>query len=744
MRVLYTLTIFIGSALLFLIEPAIAKLILPVFGGAPAVWSASLLFFQGALLAGYAYAHGSIRKFGVKKQSFIHIGMMVFAGLFLPFGSSSPAFAWMRGLAERQAGPPALLVIAGLAGLVGLPFFIVSAGSTTLQGWFTATKDPERKNPYFLYSASNLGSMLALLSYPLLIESRLGLIQQGQWWAVGYWGLVAITAVCAFTLPNDTAETASQLTEEAEVVKPTTWDQRRNWVLLAAVPSSLLMGVTTYVSNNVAPIPLLWVVPLALYLLSFILAFARKTLVKAVHLGRILPLIATPLAVVIVLESSTPLVPLAALHLVAFFVAAWMCHARLHEDRPNSAHITEFYLWVAVGGVVGGVFNALVAPLVFSTLAEYPIAIVLALALRPKQYERKAGRADYLVPLGVGMVTLIMVLAVKLGPSILAGHTMPPMEPTPFRTFLVVGIPTILTFFAVDRPVRFAACLGAMFLVSNLSHSSTDGIVATSQRSFFGVHRVILNQRGNMRTLVHGNTTHGIQDWDNPDRPLTYYYSTGPIGQVFTKLKPQLATEHIGLVGLGVGSLAAYGQPGQRMTYFEIDPTVRAVASDPKLFTFLSRTKAKLNIVMGDARLTLNQQPDQEFGLLVLDAFSSDAIPVHLLTKEAVAMYLRKLTPNGLLAFHISNRYLDLEPVLDAIAHELKVIPYIQEDGPGDEEKLQGKTQSRWMLFARRKEDLGALIGRVTYWDVSTPETLPKVWTDDFSNVLGAFKSSDD
>jgi SAM-dependent methyltransferase len=381
---------------------------------------------------------------------------------------------------------------------------------------------------------------------------------------------------------------------------------------------------------------------------------------------------------------------------------------------------------------------------VFSTLAEYPIAIVAALALRPKQYERKAGRADYLVPVGIGAVTLLAVLGVKLGPTILAGHVVPPIEPGPLRTFLVVGVPTILTFFAVDRPVRFAACLGAMFMVSHLSHSSTDGIVATSQRSFFGVHRVVLNRNGNMRTLVHGNTTHGIQDWNHPDRPLTYYYPTGPIGQVFTKLKSQLATEHVGLVGLGVGSLAAYGQPGQRMTYFEIDPTVRAIASDPHYFTFLSRTRAKLDIVMGDARLTVSQQPDGEFGLLVLDAFSSDAIPVHLLTKEAVAMYVRKLTPSGILAFHISNRYLDLEPVLVGIAREIGLVSYIQEDGPDDEEKLQGKTQSKWMVFARKKADLKGLMGRINPWDETQVESVPKTWTDDFSNVLGAFKGNED
>jgi hypothetical protein len=757
-RALFTLTLFLSSCLLFLIQPMVAKMILPTFGGAPAVWSASLVFFQGALLLGYGYAHLSTSKLGPRRQWLLHLPLMLVALVALPLSTQTDFFGSVQRMATEPGRNPALLVILALGALVGLPFFVVSAGAPILQRWFASTSDPAAKDPYFLYSASNLGSMLALLAYPFLLEPRLSLTDQSRFWTAGYIALLVAMALCAFALVRAKKAETTETEEVEEEAPPTTWKQRGLWILLAAVPSSLLLGVTTYVTSNVAPIPLLWVVPLALYLLTFIFAFANRQIVTAKHLGRLLPLLVAPLAIVIVLESSSPLWPLATLHLVVFFVAAWMCHARLHATRPAPARLTEFYFWMSLGGVIGGAFNALLAPLLFNTLAEYPLALVLACILRPPILSRQPKEGsnpslyqrlssvwnrrslDLGFAVATGLVAAVTVIIARNGIPALQVY---PMGSGPLRTFLTLGLPAILCFLAIDRPLRFGLALGALFLVSNALHTSSDGKIAATERSFFGVHRVVLRQNDRFHNLVHGNTLHGIQDYKNPDRALTYYHRTGPIGQVFREFSGPKAKDHVALVGLGVGSLAAYGEEGRSMTFFEIDPTVLKVASDPRLFTFLSRSKARPEVVLGDARLTLARQPDGRFGIIVLDAFSSDAIPIHLLTKEAIQMYTKKLTPDGILAFHISNRYLDLEPVLAAAAKDFGMIALGQVDGPTSEEEDEGKTQSNWVLMARNRADFGKLVGRATQWSELEPTGI-RVWTDDFSNVLSAFKQSGD
>lgn len=745
MRVLFTLTLFLSSFLLFLIEPMVAKMILPTFGGAPAVWSASLVFFQAFLLLGYGYAHLSTRRMGVRRQSALHIALMAVAAVTLPFSTASGGFATIRDMATNERGQPALLVLMALTLLVGLPFFVVSAGSSLLQRWFATTGDPAARDPYFLYAASNLGSMLALLAYPFGVEPALRLQDQSRIWTFGYAALVLAMAVCAFALrrgkPAATAE-ADEATEEPRP-EPTT-KQRLRWTLLAAVPSSLLLGVTTYVTTNIAPIPLLWVVPLALYLLTFIFAFSNRKLLPTGVLGRLLPILVTPLALVVILESAQPLLPLACLHLAVFFVAAWMCHGLLHDERPDAAHLTEFYFWIALGGVIGGAFNGLLAPAIFHSLAEYPIALVLACLVRPAIVSRRAGAPgsvrgfwnrkdlDWAYPLATLIVTIALVLIVK-GQNVQG----------PPRTFFMLGVPAILCFLAIDRPIRFGLALGAVFLVSSTLHSNSEGVVALSERSFFGVHRVVLLENGRMHRLVHGNTIHGLQDMTHPDTPLTYYYPTSPIGQVFKYFSGARAKHDVALVGLGIGSLAAYGEPGQNMTYFEIDPVVRAIATDTRYFTFISRSKANVKIVLGDGRLTLAKQPEGKFGLVVLDAFSSDAIPIHMLTKEAVQMYLRKLQPDGVLAFHISNHYLGLEPVLAAIAKDLKLQAIDQQYGPLPSEASAGATQSEWVVMSRHENDISGLLGQGSDWSQADPDPHVPEWTDDFSNVLSVFRQED-
>jgi hypothetical protein len=507
------------------------------------------------------------------------------------------------------------------------------------------------------------------------------------------------------------------------------WSQRLLWVALAALPSSLLLGVTSFLTTNIAPIPLLWVIPLSIYLVTFILAFARRQLVSAKVLGRLAPLLAIPLALMIILESNEPIGPISAVHLATFFVLAWMCHARLNESRPSVGGLTEFFVWISLGGVIGGIFNAIIAPLIFKSLAEYPLALVLAVMLRP-QISGTKGKRDYIFPALVGVATLTGAACVKAF-GIQAGTA---------ATMATAGVPLILCIFAMDRPVRFGLCLGIVIFIANLTQSKDGNTVILRDRSFFGTHVVAQSKDGRMIQLLHGNTRHGMQDRENPRLALTYYHPSGPIGHVFNAFSGPLAKKDVALVGMGVGSLASYGEPGQHMTFFEIDPVVRRVTTNPNYFTFIRDSRATVDIVMGDARLTLSEQPNGKFGLIVLDAFSSDAIPVHLLTREAFQMYVAKLAPNGVIAVHLSNRYLELEPVISAVAKSLRLQAKSFTDGVTIEERESGKNESTWAILARNESDFGPLNSDSNWGELET-WTNQRPWTDDYSNVLGVFRT---
>ncbi len=722
MRFLFILAAFLSSSLLFMVEPMAAKIILPTFGGAPAVWNTSLLFFQAVLLLGYGYAHLAAVKLKPRTHAALHLAVALIAIAVLPISSHGAWFQTVRSWAAEDR-PPVPLIFLALGGLIGLPFFALSANSSTLQKWYASTNQPDAHQPWFLYSAGNIGSMLVLLAYPSLIEPRLTLGEQGRIWTIGFVVLLLLLAGCAWLGNRERAAVQEEASQDPQIpVKDVNARDRWRWLILAAVPSSLLLGVTTYLTSNIAPIPLLWVVPLALYLLTFIFVFARRPMTPANQLGRIYPLILTPLFVVLVLEAASP--ALAVFHLAVFFVAAWMCHSLLAIEKPAPKHLTEFFFYVSLGGVFGGIFNAIIAPLAFNTLAEYPIALVLAALLIPRREGTKSKPVlDVLYPVAVAA----LILAISLGAS------QAKVEAGTMRTFVTIGVPAILCFLAVDVPIRFGLTIGAALLMASTLHIASDGTVVLTERSFFGVHRIIVKNKGKLHELINGNTIHGIENFDHLDLPLTYYYPNGPIGQVMNEYKPQTAA----FVGLGVGSLASYGKPGNRFTYYEIDPIVEKIASDPHWFTFLRDSKAKMDIRLGDARLELDNTK-ATYQLIVLDAFSSDAIPIHLLTLEAIQMYLRHLEPNGLLAFHISNRYLSLEPILSAATRDLGLLGYIQDDGPSEDEKALGKTQSEWVIIGRNAASFKGI--KVAWWSDLNPTT-KRAWTDDYSNVLGAFKS---
>lgn len=723
LRLIFTLTIFLSAGLVFLVQPMVAKMILPVFGGSPAVWNTAMLFFQALLLLGYGYAHLASRYLGPKRHAGIHLALLAAVLLTLPF-------ALPKGFEPPATANPSLAVLMVLGLMAGPGFFIISAGAPLLQSWFARTNDPQAKDPYFLYAASNLGSLIALLGYPIWVEPGLKLRDQSGLWMGLYVALIVGMGLCAWLLwKSPPPEASEDLAEEATAELPIVWKQRLHWIALAAAPSSLMLGATTYLTTNLSPVPLLWIVPLSLYLLTFVIAFAKKQVIPVKWISFALPLVALPLVWSMLSHVTQPLLLLAVLHLVTFFLAAWSCHGYLAELRPSAKHLTEFYFWLSVGGVVGGIFNALLAPVIFKTIWEYPIALFAACLLR-KPAEIKPGR-PYLDLASVFIVAGLALLgAVIADRAELRGNA---------YLAVALGFPALATFLFMDFPVRFGLALAAMYTTVTL-HSDMSRVnpYVHRGRSFFGPHWVYNEDGGKVRSLAHGNTVHGSQFTD-PEKaltPTTYYVRQGPIGQVFENVVRPMNWRDIAVVGLGTGGLASYGRKQDHFTFFEIDPEIVKVAQNPELFTYLSRTPATVEIVLGDARLTLNKQPDEKFDLLVLDAFSSDAIPMHLLTREALSMYLKKIRPSGILAVHISNRYLNLKPPLAVASRELGVPAIDQIFTVLPMARITDfATGSEWVVFCRDPKVMEMLRKTGLWVSLSPPANFP-VWTDDYSNIL--------
>lgn len=718
LTVLFAATLLVSSALLFLVEPMFSKLLLPLAGGSPAVWNTAVLFFQLVLLAGYAYAHWAVQKLGVRRHAVVHITLLIVAALTLPIGIPD---GWSPPTHANPVGWLLLVLVVGL----GLPFFVVSAAAPLLQRWFAATPHPSAGDPYFLYRASNLGSMLGLVAYPAIVEPLFRLPDQAVAWSVGYGLLAALTLACATAVWRRGA--AGGLdgiapAMPAEAAEPIRAGRKLRWATLAFVLAHML-GVTTYLTTDIAPVPLLWVIPLALYLLTFVVAFAPRPILPH-RLALLLQLmLVVPLLAVFV--RSRPVFLLIPLHLAVFFVSALVCHGELARDRPPAARLTDFYLWIALGGVLGGVFNAVIAPLIFDRVIEYPLAIVLACLLRPAiGGSRRISWGDVVLPVLLAPITLgLAVLARTVG---VRGFAVP----------AVYFTAAAACFAFRRRPLRLALGILAVLAVS-ISLGQSRSAVLYSDRTFFGLYRV--ERQGDLHVLIHGNTTHGAQAIDPAGRrdPLTYYYRRGPIGQVFSDV-PAATQPQIAVVGLGTGSLAAYARPGQGWTFYEIDPEVERIARDPKLFTYLRDAPADPRVVLGDARLSLRDAPGHEFGILVIDAFTSDAVPVHLLTKEALGLYFEKTAEGGVVAFHVSNRYLDLEPVLGALARGAGVIARVRADPvESNEDARAGAYASTWVVMARSSRDLGGLADDPSW---KQPRASTDEWTDAFSNILSVFR----
>jgi spermidine synthase len=735
MLILFGATIFVGAGLLFLIQPMFARMALPLLGGAPAVWNTAMVFYQAVLLVGYAYAHVTMRWLGARRQAALHLAVLLLPVMALPI-------ALPAGWVPPGDTSPVSWLFALLAVAVGLPFFAVSATSPVLQAWFAATEHRAARDPYVLYAASNVGSLLALLAYPAIVERLLRLDQQSRLWGWVYAACVLLATACAAGLWRTQARHGTGRSADAtaaapadsgsdEAVRPVTLARRARWVGLAAVPSSLMLSVTTYLSTDIAAIPLLWIAPLSIYLLTFALVFGRRRLIPHRVWVELLPVALLPLVLVLVARANEPLALVIPTHLVVFFVAAMVCHGEVARDRPDPRHLTAFYLWIAVGGVLGGAFTALVAPRIFNSVLEYPLVVALLPLLPARPPAAWQGRSrqllDVALPLGLGVLAAELILTLErsgraesVGPA--------------------VGLLVLLCLTFARRPLRFALGLAALLLAGSFHHGE-EGQLLFAERSFFGVSRVTRARDGQYQMLLHGTTLHGMQAL-SPERrrePLTYYHALGPLGQVFPALDTLAPRRAVAVVGLGAGSVACHGKAGQRWTFYEIDPTVFRIARSTRFFTFLRDCPPQPFVILGDARLTLARAPDGAYDLIVLDAYSSDAPPLHLITLDAVRLYLTKLAPGGVLVLNISNRHLDLEPVVGAIARAAGLVARTRSDNEvGAAERLAGKVESQWVVMARRAEDLGALLEEPLWRAPAAPPGLAP-WTDNFASLLTAF-----
>lgn len=750
MIVWYSLTLLLSSMLLFLVQPMVARMILPALGGTPAVWNTCMVFFQAVLLLGYAYAHGSVAWLGTRRQAVVHVILLLVVLFLLPFSVGD-------GTTPPAEGNPVPWLLWQLLLSIGLPFFLVSSSAPLLQRWFAGTSHPDAGDPYFLYGASNLGSLVALLAYPSLVEPNLWLSEQSGLWTGGYAFLIAMTCGCAVwarcrSVAVSTAVPSAHsaiLTLDSTGTPGPGLRRRLWWALLAFVPSSLMLGVTTHLTTDIAAVPLLWVLPLATYLLTFVLAFSRRQRFSLPFLSVALPLVAMALVLWSPLLTGFGgslgwfFVPF---HLFVFFVMAMVCHGRLAQSRPPVTHLTQFYLWMSIGGVAGGAFNGILAPLLFSGVFEYPLMMVAACMLcvprkRADTDQRAAFKNDLARPalLGVIMYGFVLLLGV-----------VEPQTPQAINVFSVpyalrvLGflLPAVVAFTFRKRPIRFGLGFAVALAFMPYFFPIVEGHIVHRERNFFGVKRVRFEQNGELHRLIHGSTAHGIQN-ASPARerePLGYYHRLGPIGDVFSAVVGSDPQARVAVVGLGTGATAAYARAGQHFTFYEIDPAVARLAEDPRFFTYLRNCEGTYDLVLGDGRLRLTEAASGEFRLIILDAFSSDAIPVHLLSREALTTYLDKMRPGGVIAFHISNRYVDLASVLGNLARDAGLKCLIRIDGAlSAEQKKAGRWAAAYVVMARSAESIAELIDNPN-WRLLEGEPETRVWSDQYCNIWGVFR----
>lgn len=735
----FVFTTLLSSMLLFLVQPLMARLTLPLLGGSPSVWAVSMCFFQAALLIGYAYAHLLIRFVPLRAGMAIHILLMMVAVQLLPAQVSADTTAAFAGW------PESLSLLAVLATSIGLPFAVMSANAPLIQAWFSVSGHKDAAQPYFLYGASNMGSMAALLLYPTVFEPLIGLHDQTQAWAGGFGVLTAALFACAglIVLQNRSATaTAHAAPVVADAAPPITWSRRAYWLTMAFVPSALLMAWTNQITTDIAAAPFLWLPPLAMYLLSFTATFTERPWLSDKTL-RIAQLVALPLTFALTQgESSLILmVPFFVLGGVTFFATACICHRQLYVARPAASQLTEFYLLMSLGGVLGGLFVSLVAPALFNDILEYPALLMLALLVRNEVLNNEKVQEQVRNPLRLIATYIVLTVAISM-----AGELLNRPGITGSHAALTAAAATAVIMLARAN----ASLVMGLFIFLFITEAAAPGDkVLFQNRSFFGV--LTVKQVGEHVLMFHGTTIHGAQ-WSNErtladgqrPRPLTYYAPRGGMAKSINATQDRLAAlgqkGTYGVIGLGAGSLSCYSQPGESWRFYEIDADVISVARDPRLFSFIPTCAPDAPIALGDARLTLKNAPDKSFDLLIVDAFSSDTVPVHLMTTDAMRAYFAKVKDDGVLVMHASNRHLDLLSVLganvDALNREgmtISVRELVHNPLTADYADMH----SAIVVMSRNAASFGRLE------DDPEIRDLPRVagvapWTDDYANIVGA------
>jgi hypothetical protein len=730
----YAIAIFLSAGLLFAVQPLFAKIVLPTLGGAPSVWSVALVFFQAALLFGYLYAHLLTRYLPGRPSVVVHVLVMLVATIALPLGIAS---TWGR--------PPAQGTEFWLIGLfavsIGLPFFALSANAPLLQAWYARTGHPSSKDPYFLYAASNIGSFLALLSYPFLVEPFTRLSQQTQFWSGLFYILIALIAVCGVLMMRSKNTTPSNVVVGGLGLAAPSLRDGLIWAGLAAVPAGLMIAVTSHISTDIAAAPLLWVIPLALYLLSFVLVFQSAPVIPQWIFINSQPVLIAFLIGTFAIDHGQNILVVFALHIATFFVTAMVCHGELARRRPPARYLTAFYLWMAVGGVAGGIFAGLIAPRIFNWIAEYPLLLLAAVICRPG-FVLPEGRTAQNFWIGA-LVLLVLFLA----PRLVLGYE--------FNHVAHGGVVFVLLVAAlvfVNQPLKFAALIALTLMFIRVY--DTESVGRTQLRSFFGVHKILDVPGGEYRVLMHGTTIHGAQRIRDAEgkpiggkpEPITYYTTNSPIAQAIKAVRDRKGGPiRIAAVGLGTGSIACLTDSGDSLDYYEIDRTVVRFSRDENYFTFIANCAPGAQVILGDARLTMADAPDGRYDIIIVDAFSSDAIPVHLMTREAMAIFLKKSASTALVVMHVSNRHLELASVVAGVAAANNAIAreyYRSEEE--DEEIRKGeyndsayRFSSDVVVVGRTDADFGELAKRKS-WTVVEPDQNQWVWTDDYSNIIGA------
>ncbi|HEY8333134.1 MAG TPA: fused MFS/spermidine synthase [Tardiphaga sp.] len=728
--VVYTAAIFTSALLLFSVQPLFTKMVLPRLGGSPAVWSVAMVFFQSLLLAGYAYAHYLMQIRSRIWPVAIHLVLLAVALLTLPLSIAS-------GWGEPPSSGYAFWLLGLFAVSIGLPFFALAANNPLLQAWFVRTGHPQGPDPYFLYASSNIGSFLALLSYPVLLEPMFSLRTQNLIWTGGYGLLIVLIAACgALLLRSPAFVFVKGVTDEVDAPAPT-WALGARWIFLAAVPSGLLIAVTAHISTDVAAAPLLWVLPLSLYLLTWVLVFQSRPLLPHKWMLLLQPLAIAGVIVLLAVGGEQNLLLTLGGHLLCFFIIAMACHGELAQARPAAKYLTGYYVALSFGGMVGGLFAGLIAPFAFSWIAEYPILIALAVLCRPSGSERLHNWNRWYWPL------LALLAFVLITISYSSGKTFTWVDDKRVYVISVIALlGMILALLArADRFKLLAITVLALALIR--FYPSDDGRVETV-RSFFGVHKIVVTPNGQYHVLMHGTTIHGAEKFLNDDgtpvsgrpEPISYYHKDGGIGRAITALRARKgAPLRVAVIGLGSGTLACASQPGEDWKFFEIDQSMVDTARDPKYFNFIQRCEPDMKPVIGDARLTFAREPDGVYDLIIVDAYSSDAIPIHLATEEAMEIYKEKLAPQGAVVMHVSNRHLELASVVVGIADANDLKSWVfNEDSGRDSEYI---FSTNVVISAREPADIGALASS-DKWALTEAADNQRVWTDDYSNVLGA------